>query len=324
MNTPEELRLVLIDNKGGVELSHFDNIPHLLYPTITSTGEVLPALESVHKILNARLAAFKNIGARNLQKYNKKARQKLPRIIVVVDEMATIIGLGKMTADIHNELRVLTSQGRAVGVNMVICTQHPSVDVLPGWIKTNMTLRIASRMPNHVSSQIVVDSITASLLPDVPGRMVFRRGGFEMVLQTPLIEDAGVKRAVKLAREFKTDVEQLPMPEASADPKFTEDDFLKIAVEQLDNHLSPNRAHEIVGNEVVKLRELRVVMHNILQRAEREGGIMYKDKCYQVTKKGRGYYLIEQVSPIEQPKERNLEKTLDKELFHHVEITTTN
>jgi len=209
-------------------------------------------------------------------------------------------------------------------VNMVICTQHPSVDVLPGWIKTNMTLRIASRMPNHVSSQIVVDSITASLLPDVPGRMVFRRGGFEMVLQTPLIEDAGVKRAVKLAREFKTDVEQLPMPEASADPKFTEDDFLKIAVEQLDNHLSPNRAHEIVGNEVVKLRELRVVMHNILQRAEREGGIMYKDKCYQVTKKGRGYYLIEQVSPIEQPKERNLEKTLDKELFHHVEITTTN
>jgi hypothetical protein len=324
MNTPEQLRLVLIDNKGGVELSHFDSIPHLLYPTITQTSDVLPALVDVRKILNERLAAFKTIGARTLQKFNQKAKQKIPRIIVIVDEMATIIGLGGLTADIHNELRVITSQGRAVGINMVICTQHPSVDVLPGWIKTNMTLRIASKMPNHVSSQIVVDSISASILPDVPGRMVFRRGGFEMVLQTPLIEDAGVRRAVKLARAFQTDgggPAPVPVPTVQS---FSEEDFIGIAVEKLDNHLSANRAHELLSNDVVTLRALREVMHAVVKRAEREGGIMHKEKCYQVIKKGRGYYLIEQQEPVERTIEQTLIESLDTELFHHVEITPTN
>lgn len=312
MNHPDELRLILVDNKGGVELSHFDGIPHLLAPIVKNTNDVLPALKSALEIMRQRLAAFLEAGAKNLESFNKKSKEKIPRIIMIVDEMATIIGLGDLTKDIHTELRTLTSQGRAVGIHMVICTQHPSVDVLPGWIKTNLTLRVASKMPNHVASQIIVDSISASILPDIPGRMVFRRGGFEMILQTPLIDDGGIARAVKLAKEFSPTVKVLssadgtpdnapaPLPPIPVIPKFGRDDFIKFALEKLDGKLSPYLIHQVIGNEVMGLKGLRKILDQLKEESEQNGGLIrYDGGLYRIKRLMNVYKLLPYEPPAE-------------------------
>lgn len=302
MNSPEEVRLVLVDNKGGVELTHFSGIPHELVPMIKNTDDVLPALQRMRAVMESRFAAFLAVSARNLSSYNARVKQRLPRIILVVDEMATLLGLGDLTAKIHQELRVLSSQGRAVGIHLVVSTQHPSVDVLPGWIKTNMTLRVASKMPNHTASQIIVDSVTAAILPDIPGRMVFRRGGFELLLQTPLIEDDGIARAVKLSREYPTPEKEEGETESDVVivpvPKFGRDDLIKTALEHFDGKLSPTRIAQFVGDDLITNHECRKLVHRVVDEITAAGGVVTINGITYKLGKDRKTHVL---SPIGQP-----------------------
>lgn len=299
MNSPDEVRVVLVDNKGGVELSHFNKIPHLLLPVVKSTEDVLPALKQVRAIMKARFAAFLDIGARSLPSFNARAKTKLPRIILVVDEMATILGIPE-TDQIHNELRVLSSQARAVGIHLIISTQHPSVDVLPGWVKTNMNLRVAAKMPHHTASQIIVDSVTAAILPDIPGRLVFRRGGYEQILQTPLIEDDGIARAVRIAREYPPAAWQLDAAadgdslqiEVDATQVFGPDEFVKIALEHCHGRLSAARVHEHVSREIITLYALRKMAKELIADIQRDGYRYELDGAeYQMRPDGNTYAL---------------------------------
>lgn len=309
MNSPDELRLILIDNKGGVELSHFEGIPHLLTPPVISVDKVLPALKSIRQIMNQRFEMFLKVKARSLISYNAKVKNPMPRLLIIIDEMASLLGIDE-THEIHNELRVITSQGRATGVHMIVATQHPSVDVLPGWIKTNLNLRIASRMPNHTASQIIVDSITAAYLPENPGRMVIRRGGFEMILQTPLIEDDGIARAVKNASAYTPADWQMPairepdkaesdtdeftpiIPMEEPVPKFGENDYLKIAV-RIGCRLSAEKVHAVVGNDVISLRRLREIREQIVTRKT----VTVHGIDYAIKREAKGHILV----PIEHP-----------------------
>lgn len=331
MNSPEEMRLLLIDNKGGVELSHFDGIPHLLTPPVITVDRVLPALRLVRKIMTQRFEMFLKVRARSLLKYNDKVKNPLPRLIVVVDEMASLLGIDE-TPEIHNELRVITSQGRATGVHMVVSTQHPSVDVLPGWIKTNLTLRIASRMPNHTASQIVVDSISAAILPENPGRMVFRRGGFEQILQTPFIDDEAIARAVKIANQYpiaswqinaapaepprdESDTDEyVPMldplaeevteavneprrdvpPIAEPQPRllFGRDEYLNAAL-QLGGSLSPTKIYEQVAKKYMTQAEARKFGDDLVAQLARDGEVWIDGIRYLVKPLARGYKLEE-------------------------------
>jgi hypothetical protein len=296
MNSPDELRLVLIDNKGGIELSHFDGAPHLLTPPVISIEGVVPSLKMVRQIMTQRLAMFQKAGHRNLASYNKSVKNPLPRLICVVDEMATLIGVEE-TPDIHRELRILTSQGRAVGIHMIVCTQHPSVDVLPGWIKTNLTLRIASKMPNHTASQIVVDSISAAHLPEVPGRMVFRRGGSEQVLQTPLCDDNAIAHAVKIAKEYPAAEWQLNSNDPDEaieiqDPKpvFGRDEYLRAALEN-GGSLSPRKIYDQVAKDYLSQKEALKLGDEILEQLLQDARVSIDGVWYIVEKVKKGHYL---------------------------------
>jgi hypothetical protein len=310
MNSPDELRLALIDNKGGVELSHFDNIPHLLMPMVSQPDDVLPALMQLSGLMRARFAQFLKVGARKLADFNARVTEPIPRVVIVIDEMATLIGIDD-TPEIQRELRTISSQGRAVGVHLVISTQHPSVDVVPGWIKTNLNLRIAAKMPHHTASQIIVDSGTAATLPDIPGRMVVRRGGFELILQTPLITDAGIARAVKIAREYAPPRWELNASEIPAPvEKFGRDHYLKIAIESLGGKISADRVHKIVGNEVMSLHNLRKLKERILDEAEANGGvIVWNGTPYNCTKDRNSWAL----TPIETETENDYTEPVNAE-----------
>lgn len=300
MNSPDELRLFLIDNKGGVELSHFEDIPHLLTEPVIRTDAVLPALKLLSEIIDQRYQVFLSHKAKKLVDYNKKVKKPIPRVIVVIDELATLLGLGELTGEIHNELRKISSLGRAAGVHLIVATQHPSVDVLPGWIKTNLTLRIASRMPNHTASQIVVDSITAAHLPEVPGRMVFRRGGFELTLQTPYADDDTIAQSVTIARQYPSPEWQLnggdtPAVVESA-PVFGFDEYVRMALIE-DGSLSAQRIFDAGAKNHISQPETKRLGKQVIEKLLKMERVQIDDDWYRVAKQSRGYRL-ELVSPL--------------------------
>lgn len=292
-NTPDELRVMLIDNKGGIEFTHWAGINHALCPMIKNANEVLPALRVVRGYLTSRLAAFESIKAKNLMTYNKKVKHEdqLPRIIVFIDEMATLLGLDD-TEDIQNELRVLSSQGRAVGIHLVICTQHVSVDVLPGWIKTNMTMRVSGKMPAIGPSMVILDSPTAAFLPSIPGRMIFSLGRDEIQVQTPLITDDEISKAVTVSQTMQLTsggVETLAAPVAPRE-KFSVDDMLKIAITSLEGALNVKKIYDQAGGyKVVPERKIKAMIQQLEESRE---PIVWKGKEYQISTVRKGRYLV--------------------------------
>jgi hypothetical protein len=325
MNSPAELRLLLVDLKGGIEFTHWSGLQHQLRPMVKHASEVLGALQYLRSVMEQRLARFEKIKAKNLASYNAKAQHKIPRIICVIDEMATLLGLDKLTSDIHTELRVLSSQGRAVGVHLVLCTQHSSVDVLPGWVKTNMVLRISGKMPSHQASMVILDSVSAATLPNIPGRLVFSVGRYEVIAQSPFISDGEIERAVTLSQafpapensEFATDEDVEDIEEASDES--TDElryQLIEMALKRFGGVLSANKIHEVLGNEVIRLRELREIVATIIEDAKE--GIAHNGRMLQITRNGKAYILTEKV--MEHPMEPETDEDTGKFVPFHRSI----
>lgn len=310
MNTPDELRVMLVDLKGGIEFTHWRGLQHQLKPMLTTPEAVLDGLQWLQSIMEKRLEAFETLKAKNLSAFNGKAEKKLPRIVCFVDEMATLIGLGQLTTELHSVLRVLSSQGRAVGIHLVLCTQHPSVDVLPGWVKTNMVLRVSAKMPNHQASMIVLDTVTGATLPDVVGRMVFSISRKEFIAQSPYITDEQIASAVAQSKTYRKPddtefIAVLPKPEPKK-PEFGREQILSMCLNDFNGHLSAVKVHTQVGNEVMSRREIQAIVNEIVHESERDEPIYIEDVAYTLNKLRKAYYL----EPITQSVEQDAPESL--------------
>ena len=159
-NAPHELKFILIDPKR-VELSLYSGIPHLLTPVITESEKALKALRWVVAEMGRRLAKFSEAGARNLQEYNEKQsddHNHLPRIVVVVDELADLM-MRQFRRDTELMITRIAQIARATGIHLIIATQRPSVDVITGIIKANIPSRIAFRTVSSIDSRTILDQI---------------------------------------------------------------------------------------------------------------------------------------------------------------------
>ena len=167
-NAPHELKFILIDPKR-VELMPYNGIPHLLTPVITESEKALQALRWAIAEMGRRLHRFSEIGVRNLIEYNDKQTEddkKLPRIVIVVDELADLM-MRQHRKDTETMIARIAQMARAVGMHLIIATQRPSVDVITGLIKANIPTRIAFRVVSAVDSRTILDSIGAE---DLLGR----------------------------------------------------------------------------------------------------------------------------------------------------------
>jgi S-DNA-T family DNA segregation ATPase FtsK/SpoIIIE len=156
-NTPEELRLVLIDPKR-VELATYAHIPHLAFSKIiTDPEEVVGTLQAVIHEMDSRYRRFAEAGVRNIEGYNKspRAAHKLPNWVVIIDELADLM----MAAPIEVERQIcrLAQLARATGIHLIVATQRPSVDVVTGLIKANFPTRIAFAVSSQVDSRTIID-----------------------------------------------------------------------------------------------------------------------------------------------------------------------
>jgi DNA segregation ATPase FtsK/SpoIIIE, S-DNA-T family len=163
-NTPEELRLVLVDPKR-VELANFAQIPHLAFSKIiTDTEEVVGTLQAIIHEMDSRYRRFASVGVRNIEAYNKsqRATHPLPQWVVVIDELADLMMAAPY--EVERQICRLAQLARATGIHLIIATQRPSVDVVTGLIKANFPTRIAFAVSSQVDSRTIIDMAGAEKL----------------------------------------------------------------------------------------------------------------------------------------------------------------
>ncbi len=163
--TPHELRLVLIDPKQ-VELNHYESIPHLLTPVITSPRMAANALQNLVREMEQRYGTMSLARTRSLVELNRsRAKRKeppLPYILCVIDELADLMMVAP--ADVEDSIIRLAQKARAVGIHLVLATQSPRVDVITGMIKANVPSRIAFAVSSQTDSRVILDSNGAESL----------------------------------------------------------------------------------------------------------------------------------------------------------------
>lgn len=169
---PHQVKMLLIDPKK-VELSVYNDIPHLLSPVVSEPKKAARALGKVVAEMERRYELFAKFGVRNLKGYNHLVQQQnsappadqqpsLPLILVVVDELADL--MMTVSNDVEDAIVRIAQMGRAAGIHMILATQRPSVDVITGLIKANVPSRIAFAVSSGVDSRTILDSNGAEKL----------------------------------------------------------------------------------------------------------------------------------------------------------------
>ena len=196
-NPPEQVRLILIDPKR-VELTHYENVPHLITPVVTHPKRASEALAWAVREMELRLETLAIAGVRNIAAYNKAAtegtlpplpsaglddegrpdgerqRPTLPYIVVVIDELSDLMMVAPR--DVEDAICRIAQMARAVGIHLVVATQRPSVDVVTGLIKANIPSRIAFMVASAQDSRVILDAGGADKLVG-HGDMLYLPGG---------------------------------------------------------------------------------------------------------------------------------------------------
>ena len=153
--TPLELRLVMIDPKR-VELTPYQGIPHLYTPVVVEADRAVIVLKSLVEEMMGRFRQLEGAGVKNIASYNEKVSERMPYLVVLVDELADLMLTG--AGEVERLLVRLAQLGRATGVHLVVATQRPSVDVVTGLIKANFPSRISFAVMSQIDSRTILDS----------------------------------------------------------------------------------------------------------------------------------------------------------------------
>ncbi|WP_169729063.1 FtsK/SpoIIIE family DNA translocase [Atopobacter phocae] len=206
---PNEVKMLMIDPKK-VELSVYNDIPHLLTPVVTNPKKAAQALQKVVEEMERRYELFAASGTRNMASYNEEAKkyadetgnvpEVLPYIVVVVDELADLMMVA--SNEVESAIIRLAQMARAAGIHMVLATQRPSVDVITGIIKANVPSRIAFSVSSGTDSRTIIDSNGAEKLLG-RGDMLFLPMGASKPdrVQGAFISDEEVERIVNFVKE---------------------------------------------------------------------------------------------------------------------------
>jgi S-DNA-T family DNA segregation ATPase FtsK/SpoIIIE len=201
-NGPDDLKLIMVDPKR-VELGVYAGIPHLLVPPIIKAEEAVNALKWAVREMERRLDHLAKFGARDIDAYNAKSADKMPRIIIVIDELADLMIQNKR--EVESTIVRIAQMARAAGIHLVLATQRPSVDVITGTIKANIPTRLAFAVASQVDSKTILDISGAEKL----------LGKGDMLMSTPdlskprrvqgaFVSDGEIERVVEFLKKEST------------------------------------------------------------------------------------------------------------------------
>ncbi len=270
--TPAECRMIMIDPKM-LELSSYDNIPHLMTPVVTEPGKAVVALKWAVKEMENRYRLMSHLGVRNIANFNAKIleavkegkvlerrvqtgfdpetgkpvfesipidMQKMPFIVVIVDEMADLMLVaGK---DIETSIQRLAQMARAAGIHIIMATQRPSVDIITGVIKANFPSRISFKVTSKIDSRTILGEQGAEQLLGM-GDMLYM-GNSTRILRVhgPFVDDKEVEKVTSFLRSTGT-------PEYISAVTESEEDFVSDELGESDNDDMYKQALNIVRNE---------------------------------------------------------------------------
>jgi S-DNA-T family DNA segregation ATPase FtsK/SpoIIIE len=227
--SPNEVRLVLVDPKQ-VELNHYENVPHLLTPVVTSPRLAANVLSNLIGEMESRYGIMSEARARNLDELNRVRRKKgqspLPHILCVIDELADLMMVAP--AEVEDSIIRLAQKSRATGIHLVLATQRPSTDIITGTIKVNIPSRIAFAVSSQTDSRVILDQGGAEALLG-QGDMLFRGAGTSKLsrVQGAFITEDEIARitghwAKQGEPEFEDELLETPVEAESED---RDDDF---------------------------------------------------------------------------------------------------
>jgi S-DNA-T family DNA segregation ATPase FtsK/SpoIIIE len=235
-NSPSNLKLILVDPKR-VELTAYNGIPHLLTPVVTDPKKTVNALKWTVAEMDRRYGVLSDTGNRDIGSYNQAEKEKLPYIVIVVDELADLMSVA--AKDVEAAVVRLAQMARAVGIHLVLATQRPSVDVLTGLIKANITTRMAFKVASQIDSRTILDMSGADKLLG-NGDMLYKASDLSKPrrIQGALVSDGEIENVVRFVKdqadedvEYNEEVLDRPLkrsegveakPEEGDDPLFEE------------------------------------------------------------------------------------------------------
>ncbi len=197
-NSPDELKFVMIDPKM-LEFSIYNDIPHLLTPVITEPKKAIVALNAMVKEMERRYKLMAKMKVKNIENYNKKSDEKLPYIVIIIDELADLM----MTSgkDVEYSIARLAQMARASGIHLIVATQRPSVDVVTGLIKANLPSRISFKVGQKIDSKVILDQFGAESLLG-RGDMLFTPPGITGLirLHAPFASEEEIEKIVEFLK----------------------------------------------------------------------------------------------------------------------------
>ncbi len=196
--TPEVVKFIMVDPKM-LEFSVYNGIPHLITPVITDPRKAASALSWAVSEMEKRYVMLTEVGVRNIQSYNKQAEERLPYIVILIDELADLMMIA--AREVETLIARLAQKARAAGIHLVVATQRPSVDVITGLIKANFPSRISYKVSSKVDSRTILDTMGAEKLLGLGDMLFLPPGTSELIrLHGAYISDDEIYRIAEFWR----------------------------------------------------------------------------------------------------------------------------
>lgn len=212
-NSPDDLRLIMVDPKR-VEFTVYNGIPHLLTPVITDTVKTVNALKWVIGEMDRRFELLSKHGKRDIGAFNRETGERMPYLVLIIDELADLMVVA--AAEVEAAIIRLAQMARAVGIHLILATQRPSVNIITGLIKANITTRIAFAVASNTDSRTILDTSGAEKLLG-RGDMLYTCPdlGKPKRLQGALVRDHEIKKVIDYLKnegepEYLEEVTQKP------------------------------------------------------------------------------------------------------------------
>ena len=287
-SSPRDVRFIMIDPKM-LELSIYENVPHLLVPVVTDPKKAAAALSNIEREMDLRYRLLHEKGVRNIDSYNRLLRESagveeapaspeglphhhLPRIIIIIDELADLMMM--VGREVEESITRLAQKARAAGIHLILATQRPSVDVITGLIKANFPARISFQVTSRTDSRTILDAIGAERLLG-EGDMLFLPPGTARVqrLHGAFVSDADVHRVVDFIKRQEEPRYEMELLEGGDDEDGEGEDGEDLTDEMYDMAVRLVTEHRQASISWLQ-RRLRVGYNRaarMIERMEREG-----------------------------------------------------
>ncbi|MBS6184544.1 MAG: DNA translocase FtsK 4TM domain-containing protein [Clostridium celatum] len=260
--SPEQVKLLMVDPKV-VELSVYNGIPHLLIPVVTDPKKAAGALNWAVNEMNKRYNLFSQMKVKNIESYNKlfdkgEIQEKLPYIVVIVDELADL--MMACPNDVEDYICRLAQMARAAGMHLIIATQRPSVDVITGVIKANIPSRVSFAVSSGTDSRTILDQVGAEKLLGRGDMLYYPIGENKPVrVQGAFISEEEVENVVEFIKESDEDID------------YSEDILNHINNEVTTEAVITNEGDELLEEAIKIVVEYQQASTSFIQRKLRVG-----------------------------------------------------